>query len=130
MKRIATFLCLAFIACAVPLFFASCEKDDILNRDVPYTDDDLMGKWVEGTEYWRFDSNHTGRTWDTADDVQEDDELNTVYTWNLDGNTLTVVFTGDEVHQAVPRTYTIKSLSSSSLTWNDGISAHTFSRVD
>ena len=45
----------------------------------------LAGKWVAGQEFWRYDANGTGATWDEADDVHEDEAQ--PFTWEFDDET-------------------------------------------
>lgn len=103
------------------LLLAACEPDPSFEAS------QLVGKWKNGTEYWRYDSNFSGATWDTGDDVTEAEAQ--PFTWTLEGDQLT------QLHQmemggVVPKVYTITALSASSLTYKDNYNqSFTFTRV-
>ncbi len=82
--------------------------------------DQLYGLWKKtGTqEYWRYRANGTGVTWDVADDVTEE-ESNMVFTWSVDGDVLTHIFTGIQGNQAIPKVYTVTEISASAMKWKD-----------
>lgn len=98
------------------LIFASCGKD----KDTEIDSSLLPGKWVrQGTqEYWRYYSSGNGVTWDEAEDISEE-ESNLTFTWTLNGDELTHVFSGAAGNQAVPKVYTVTSLTSSTMVWTD-----------
>ncbi len=123
MKRLSLYICLLASLC---LLMAGCKKED----DKPkFSSVDLIGKWRSGTEYWRYDKGGTGKTWDEADDVYEDDETTMRFSWVLDGDQLQHTFSGDEVHQAVIQDYTILELTSTKLRWDNGLKTVTFTKV-
>ncbi len=104
------------------VLMGSCE-DPIVTFNAP----DMVGKWVRGTEFYRYDSNHSGVTWDTADDVSEQEGQ--PFTWTLDGDQLTLVHQM-EMGGVVPKVYTVTVLSSSTLTYRDNYNqTFTYSRV-
>lgn len=78
----------------------------------------LPGKWVSGTEYWRYDSDGTGSTWDVGDDVSE--EEGQPFKWEFDesDNSLTQIhwmeMTGD---WTIPQMFTITVLNDSVLSY-------------
>ena len=85
------------------------------------SDDQMEGVWQRnGTqEYWRYVvDGHTGVTWDLGEDITEE-ESNLTFTWSINGDELTDVFTGAQNNQAVPKRYTIKEISSTAMTWED-----------
>ena len=56
----------------------------------------LAGKWQSGTVFYKYNSDGTGGTWDTADMVYEADAQG--FTWTLDKETLThicLLYTSD-----------------------------------
>ena len=93
-----------------------CTDDPVLEVNP----NDLTGRWVvTGTqEYWRFNSNGSGVTWDESEDISEE-ESNLTFEWTLDRNELTCVFRGENENQAVPKVYYIKEISSGSMRWED-----------
>ncbi|MBQ0015920.1 MAG: hypothetical protein KBT04_02925 [Bacteroidales bacterium] len=118
---------LVLCAIAAVLLWAGCSKDK--DKSPKFSESNLIGKWSSGTEFWRYDADHSGRTWDTADDVNEDDETTMRFAWSLDGDQLKHVFSGDEVHQAVAQYYTVKVLNATTLQWDDGLEVVTFTKV-
>ena len=81
-----------------------------------YTPDQLYGTWVKGTEYYRFDSDMTGATWDTGDDVNESEAQ--PFEWMVDGDQLTVIHIM-EMGGRIPKAYTITLLTTNTLTFKD-----------
>ena len=80
MKRIIFFAAAILVA----LFFAaSCNplEENLFNES------DLYGKWQSGTLFYTYASDHTGNTWDTADDVTEEEGMK--FTWELVQSELT-----------------------------------------
>ena len=48
-----------------------------------------------------------------------EEESNLTYTWTINGDVLTHVFTGAMANQAVPKVYTITAINDASMTWED-----------
>lgn len=120
MKRTARLFLASLSLC---LLMASC-KDEPANFD----ENLLIGRWVEGTEYYRYDNGHTGATWDTGEDVSEDEAL--PFTWSLSGERL-IHYHTMEGGQVVPQTYTLTELSSGALTYHDNVGKeHRFTKVN
>ena len=80
----------------------------------------IHGKWVKNAtqEYWRYNTDHTGVTWDESEDISEE-ESNLIYEWSLNGDQLTHVFSGLQGNQAVPKVYTITAISKTGMEWKD-----------
>ena len=80
----------------------------------------IEGLWQKiGTqEFWRYRVDGTGVTWDESEDVSEE-ESNLTYEWTINGDELTHVFHGSLGNQAVPKVYTVTSISSSQMEWED-----------
>lgn len=79
----------------------------------------LVGIWytMDNTqEYWRFDSEHKGETWDESEDVQEGE--GTKFNWEVKDNQLRMDFYG-EMGQHVYYDYTITVQNDSTFTWRD-----------
>ena len=102
---------------AAVMVLAGCKPENE-SDDVSFDEADLVGKWLldDTREYWRYDSGHYGETWDVSDDVQEGE--GTKFSWELDGNKLEVVLTG-EMGEVVPYDYKVLALTSSSLKLKD-----------
>lgn len=89
----------------------------------------LPGKWVRGTEYYRFDRSGNGATWDTSDDVNESEAQ--PFTWEFadETNTLTLIHQM-EMGGVIPKSYTVVALSEDELEFKDRFGVHyTFKRV-
>ncbi|MBQ8958573.1 MAG: hypothetical protein IJ057_08780 [Bacteroidales bacterium] len=100
---------------------------------------DLYGKWQEGTVFERYyaqpfdhilpngDSVQVnGFTWDESDDISEEEAQ--PFNWSLTGSTLKHEHVGTFV--TVPKLYTITTLNSNELIYNDDYgTTHHFSRV-
>ena len=100
-----------FFILTVILCFTACTP-------VEYDESLLYGKWVSGTEYYRYDFGGTGATWDTSDDVSEEEAQE--FTWTLNGTELTHIHIM-EMGGSVPKTYTVTGLTSTTLQYKDYI---------
>lgn len=111
-------------ACVAAVVFL-CGCDTTFNRDK--FDRNLMaGRWVSGTVHEYYDLAGTGYTWDTSDDVTEEEAQH--FTWTLERETLT------QIHQmemggSIPKTYTLKKLNASVLEYSDNYgNYHSFTK--
>lgn len=86
----------------------------------------LSGYWQDGTIHEFYKADGTGYTWDTADDVTEDEAQ--PFTWTLNGATLV------QNHQmtmggVVPKTYTVTKLTTTTLSYHDSYDkSYTFTK--
>lgn len=88
----------------------------------------LIGKWVSGTEFYRYNEDGTGLTWDTADDVSEEEAQ--AFTWTLVYSTLTHMHIM-EIGGVVPKVYTVTELTATSLKYEDEFgNTHSFTKSD
>ena len=110
MSQMKRKLSLAFAILSICWLFTSCDKDTDFDENL------LLGKWKEGTEYYRYDSGHSGATWDTGDDMGEEEAL--PFTWELSGDRL-VHYHTMQGGQVVPQAYTLTKLSSNELEYHD-----------
>lgn len=76
----------------------------------------LIGKWVSGTEYYRYDIDKMGATWDTSDDVSEEEA--SIFEWSLTDDELLLIHIM-EIGGNVPKSYTLLQLNSNSLRYED-----------
>lgn len=76
----------------------------------------LMGYWQAGTLHEYYKEDGTGYTWDTADDVLEEEAQ--PYTWTFSGATLTQNHLM-EMGGVVPKTYTVTTLTATTLAYHD-----------
>jgi len=111
MKRF-TLILLSLVFAA--LFTSSCSTDE---ETQPNFDESLIiGKWKSGTLFERYDADKSGATWDTADDVEEDEAQE--FTWTIDKDQLEqihIIVNGGNV----PKVYTITNLTATSMEYKD-----------
>ena len=121
MKRIAFYL-LSFILAGVT--FSSCTLEgDMFDKTL------LIGKWVSGTEYYRYDNGGTGATWDTSDDVTEAEAQ--TFTWTLISAELTHIHVMTTGGSGVPKIYTVTKLTATSLEYKDDFDkTYSFTKVN
>lgn len=115
---------------AVTLCVAGCNKD----REKPeqtFEASDMVGKWVSGSEYYRYDNVYSefvpelkdtvimvnGCTWDTADDVSEEEA--SPFVWTLSGTQLTHIHIMRMYGNADPKAYTMTTLTANTLAYKD-----------
>lgn len=102
------------------LIFGACVDPVIFDPNL------LIGKWSRpspfattenpGDEYFRYDENGGGATWDTSEDVTEEEAQ--LFTWELTGSQLTQIHT-IEMGGTVTKIYTLTELSGTTLTYKD-----------
>ena len=98
----------------------SCEKDDDFNESL------LYGKWESGTLYYKYNQNHTGASWDTKDDVTEDEAQG--FKWSLVKSELSHIHT-IQMGGGAPEVVTVTTLTSTTLKFNDGYDYYSFTKV-
>ncbi len=117
------FLVLAMALVALPILFNSCQKDNPISFDETL----LYGKWQSGTVFYKYLSDYTGTTWDTADDQVDGEGLS--FTWSLDNSDLTQIYVL-ELGGSVPKVYTVTVLNATTLTYHDSFGkSYTFTKV-
>ncbi|TVR42994.1 MAG: hypothetical protein EA394_02220 [Bacteroidia bacterium] len=104
--------CLKYLAACVAfaLLMVSCEKEQIFDETL------LTGKWQSGTLFYRYFSDGSGYTWDTSDDVTEEEAQD--FTWTLVKSELTHLHIM-EIGGVVPRVYTVTELTATTLKYRD-----------
>jgi len=117
MKRILVFLAVV----SVSVLFHSCEKEEEFDETL------LYGKWQSGTLYYKYLSNHTGSTWDEADDVNEDEAQ--PFTWKLVKSELEQIHLM-EMGGKVPKYYTVTELTATRLRYKDDYKSFSFTKVN
>lgn len=111
-RTLAALLLLAF----VPMLLVSCTEEV---KPVEVNDSLLIGKWHKETnmqEYWRYDADSTGETWDESEDVQEGEGIK--FNWSTEEDQLRLDFYG-EMGQHVYYDYTVVTQTESRLEWKD-----------
>ncbi|MGN0186970.1 MAG: hypothetical protein ACI392_04400 [Paludibacteraceae bacterium] len=113
-------ICLVAVVC----FFSSCAPEE-----QNFEESLLIGKWQSGTLFETYAANHTGTTWDTADDVTEAEAQS--FTWQLDKSTLTQIHIMEMTGEGtIPKVYTVLTLNATTLTYEDDYGKKvTFSKV-
>ena len=109
--------------CMVLSFLAvSCETEQAF-----FDESLLIGKWQSGTLFYKYLGDGTGGTWDTADDVTEQEAQ--AFTWTLINAELTHLHIL-EIGGTVPKVYTVTELTSTSLKYHDDFGVHfSFTKV-
>lgn len=112
-------LLFAFVA----LVFSACsQKDNEYDRAL------LVGKWQENTLFEVYAADGTGYTWDTKDDVTEEEAQ--PFTWTLEDGDQLVQIHITTMGANVPKTYTITNLDDNTLQYEDYTGkVHKFTKV-
>ena len=87
----------------------------------------LYGKWIEGTLHETYLEDGGGYTWDTSEDITEEEA--TYFTWTLNNDQLLVEhLLWDST--IVPKIYTVTELTSTELAYHDSYgNEHNFIRI-
>ena len=94
---------------------------DLFNRNEKFDKTLLSGYWVSGTLHEYYNASGNGYTWDTMDDVTEEEAQ--PFTWTLEGSTLTQIHKM-EMGGNIPKTYTVTKLNASTLEYHDNYGKH------
>ncbi|MFW5706540.1 MAG: hypothetical protein ACOCX0_00965 [Bacteroidota bacterium] len=107
----------------VPFLFVSCEEEEMFfDRNL------LIGTWESGTLYDKYNADGTGSTWDTSDDVGEDEAQ--AFTWTLVSDVLEQIHIL-EIGGTVPKVYTVTMLTATTLRYEDDFGKQfSFTKVD
>ncbi|GHV66320.1 hypothetical protein FACS1894199_09480 [Bacteroidia bacterium] len=123
------------VSLAILLFtFAACQEDDETTKKAAQNIDKtlLYGKWKNNNktgEYWKYESNNTGSTWDESEDVHEDEAQ--AFRWTLSGSELKQFHKMESGEAEIPKgEYTITTLSASSLKYKDKFKSYSFTKVE
>ena len=88
----------------------------------------LFGKWKSGTLWYKYVSDGTGKTWDTADDVSEAEAQS--FTWTLVKSEMTHIHIM-QMGTTVPKVYTVTELTATTLKYKDSFNvSHSFTKVN
>jgi hypothetical protein len=102
--------------------FVSCEKEEL-----SFDEELLIGKWRSDNLYYKYLSDGSGYTWDTNDDVTEEEAQ--AFTWTLKESELKQLHML-EIGGIVPKVYTVTELTSTTLKYKDDFGkSFTFSKV-
>lgn len=109
---------------SLSIMFVSCSEDDDdlkIDSSINYDQQNLIGKWNQGTLFYKFktekndEGKFLGTTWDTKEDVTEEDAEGQPFTWELTHNNLVMLHFGGRT----PKSYIVTSLTASSLIFVD-----------
>ncbi len=115
---------LMFVATVATLTSCSDPLADVAD----FNESDLVGKWQSHTLYEAYKADGTGYTWDTSDDVTEEEAQR--FTWTLTEDNLVQIHKM-EVGGDIPMSYTITELTKSSMVYEDSYGTVTsFERVE
>ncbi|NLJ81885.1 MAG: hypothetical protein GX330_02005 [Bacteroidales bacterium] len=118
MKKILKFIGVLFVFI---FFFSSCNETKNFDKNL------LPGKWKQGSLYERYLSDGSGYTWDTADDVNEEEAQ--AFTWTLTNDDLIQIHIM-EMGGKIPKSYTVTTLSATHLSYHDSYGVkYTFTRI-
>ena len=108
MKKTLLYLTMCIV---VSILAVSCETEPI-----SFDESLLIGKWQSGTLFYKYLADRTVGTWDTFDDVTEEEAQD--FTWTLVSAELTHIHIL-EIGGTVPKVYTVTELTSTTLKYHD-----------
>ncbi len=119
MKKVSLLLIVAFFAALFTV--TSCKKDDD-DKTTTINPELLVGRWKTDAAqpyYEVYNANNTGKMWDTAEDVQEDEADTFTYEVDAEHNKMTqyVQFQGQQ--GVVPQYCNILILNETTLKYNN-----------
>lgn len=88
--------------------------------DLSFDETLLYGKWQSHTLFYNYKSDHTGTTWDTADDITEAEAKK--FTWTLIKDELTHIYVTEITaftKASIPKVYTVITLTADKLVYED-----------
>lgn len=130
------FFVVIFIATASYIYYRYTQRiyhpeiiEAEIYEDVSYDTDLLIGCWQSGTLYYRFNSDGDALTWDTEDDVTEEEAAS--FKWVLEKSKFTHIHQMNISTAIVPKHYRIMQLDLSQLVFKDEFGkTYTFTKVD
>ena len=111
-KSLVALLLLAMVS----MLFVGCTEEI---KPLEINDSLVVGRWQNEAnmqEYWRFDAEKTGETWDVSEDVQEGEGIK--FKWATEEDQLQLDFFG-EMGQHAYRDYTVVGQTASRLDMKD-----------
>lgn len=127
MKKISVLMALSLALLCVSSCLTGGKKDE------PKFDETfLYGQWQSGSLFYSYASNHTGKTWDEADDVTEDEAMS--FEWSLVNAEFTHIYvteiSASGTKASVPKVYTVTTLTQDTLVYEDDFGkVFSFSKV-
>ena len=90
-------------------------REYVKNPSDEFIKSHIVGRWHAGTLWEVYNSSGSGCTWDTADDVVEDEAQ--TYTWTVTGNILTQYHQMESSSGVVPKQYIITTLNETTIVY-------------
>jgi hypothetical protein len=118
MKKTLSYLSMCIV---VSILAVSCEQEQTF-----FDESLLIGKWRSGTLFYKYLNDGTGGTWDTADDVTEQEAQ--AFTWTLVNAELEQIHIL-EIGGSVYKIYTVTELTSTTLKYHDDFNSFSFTKV-
>lgn len=107
---------ISLISIVLSLVLTSCVPEELI-----FDEGLLIGKWQsqqgDKTEFYRYDADYKGVTWDTADDVTEAEGQ--AFEWTLVKDDLTHYHIMTMGGNKVPKFYKVTELTATSLKYKD-----------
>jgi hypothetical protein len=113
MNRKRLFRSLLVLVTVALTMVACMPEEDIFDEAL------LFGKWKTGSLFYRYDEDYSGVTWDTADDISE--EEGQPFTWTLVKAELTQIHIMEMGGSAVPKVYIVTELTATTLKYKDDL---------
>lgn len=121
--KITRALIFALLCLTASFFIVSCETEED-----PFDETLLIGKWQSGTMYYKYFDDGSGATWDTSDDVTEEEAQE--FTWTLVQSDLTHIHIMETGGGVVPKVYTVTELTATTLKYKDDFNkSYSFTKV-
>ncbi len=110
-----------FISLVLLVTFAACTPDDDI-----FDESLLYGTWVSNTEYYTYNEDGTGVSWDTDDDVEESEAQS--FRWILERSNFTHIHIL-EIGGETPKHYKLLMLTAGTLKYKDDFNTFIFTKV-
>lgn len=120
--KITRALLFALLCLTASFFIVSCETEEEF-----FDETLLIGKWQSGTLYYKYIDDGSGATWDTGDDITEEEAQE--FTWTLEQTELTHIHI-IEMGGVLPKVYTVTELTATTLKYKDDFNkSYSFTKV-
>ena len=100
--------------------FVGCIPEEITPE---FVESDIYGTWQSGTEFYKYNADYTGVTWNENDDMSEAEGQ--LFTWEIQGVDMTHIHIM-EMGASIPKTYVIDELTPEVLKYHDTFKHYTF----
>ncbi|MCL2073784.1 MAG: hypothetical protein FWH18_07680 [Marinilabiliaceae bacterium] len=123
---------LLLLSTIIVLLLFSCKKDS-QGCKAKFDEKLLIGQWLLNDarkygEYWLYNSNNRGKSWDENDDVNENEAQS--FEWSLCGAKLELLHGMESSQGRIPKQYTITELTSKTLKYRDDYRSYSYTKVN